>query len=114
MRTIVCGSRSVTDYELLVDIMKGIPWQITTILSGNARGVDKLGERYAKEYSIPLEIYPANWKLYGKRAGLERNLEMIAKSEALIALWDGISVGTKHCIIEAKKVNLRMLVYRFE
>lgn len=98
---ISAGSRSFSNYRLLFDKMdyflKNIQDQIC-ILSGNARGADQLGERYAQEKGYKLLLFPANWQLYGKRAGYIRNLQMVKQANALVAFWDGQSKGTKHAI----------------
>ena len=106
MKTIIAGSRTFIDYTVLSLIMDKIHWKPTLIISGGARGVDKLGERYAKENNIPLEIVPAKWDLYGKKAGYIRNKIMAEKGEALVALWDGESRGTKMMIELAKSIGL--------
>ena len=69
-----------------------------TIISGNASGADALGERYAREHSLKLEIYPAEWEEYGKSAGPLRNKLMAEKADFVVAFWDGNSRGTKNMI----------------
>jgi len=108
--TIIAGSRSCTDYEELKYAVGCATWKIKKIISGGAKGVDKLGERFAKENNLPLEIYPADWKRYGKSAGYKRNLLMAEKADALIALWDGKSKGTNHMIDIANTKRLNILV----
>jgi hypothetical protein len=110
MRTIIAGSRGVADFDLLKETISKIDWKITTVLSGTARGVDQLGEQYARDNKIPLERYPAKWNLYGKAAGFRRNQQMAIHADALIALWDGESRGTKHMIDIAKEHNLKIYV----
>ena len=112
MKTIIAGSRNITNYQMVVDAIEACPWNVTTIISGNARGVDSLAIQYAKEHNINVEIYPANWERDGKSAGYKRNTVMAFKAEALIALWDGHSVGTKHMIDTAKKFNLSTFIVR--
>ena len=113
MRTIIAGSRTITNYIELLIAIKKIDWEITTIISGGARGADKLGERYAKRHNIPLEIYPANWNLYGKRAGPIRNAQMAeeAKAEALICLWNGKSTGSADMIkrMKGRKTSIHIV-----
>lgn len=115
MRTIIAGSRSLNEYELVLAAVKESGFAITTILSGDANGIDKLGARYAREHKIPLEHWPANWKLYGKRAGFERNLAMAESADALIAIWDNASKGTANMIHIANemKLNVYVLYYPF-
>lgn len=110
MKTIVAGSRSFNDYNLLSNCLNQLV--ITEIVSGTANGADKLGERYGKEKNIPLKQFPANWKL-GKGAGYLRNSEMAEYGECLVAFWDGISKGTKHMIDLANKKGLKVIIISF-
>tara|TARA_Y100001938_G_scaffold17570_1_gene21597 strand:+ start:848 stop:1282 length:435 start_codon:yes stop_codon:yes gene_type:complete len=77
-----------------------------TVLSGTARGSDRIGEAYAKHRDFKIEQFPANWDLYGKSAGYRRNVQMADNADALIAIWDGKSKGTKHMIEIAEKKGL--------
>ena len=104
MKVIVAGSRSFKDYEVLCKTLDEM--EITTIISGGARGADKLGERYAKERGISLEQYPAQWDRYGNQAGFIRNVEMAENADTLVAFWDGISTGTLHMITVAKRAGV--------
>lgn len=47
MKTIIAGSRSITDYRLLLAAIQHCDWNISLVISGCARGVDELGERWA-------------------------------------------------------------------
>ena len=118
-KLIIAGSRSVTDYSLikqeLDDIVSKAPEndadiKALCIISGGARGVDKLGERYAKENNIALEIFPANWESYGKAAGFLRNKEMGDYADGLIAFWDGRSRGTQHMINYMKGLDKPVVI----
>ena len=110
MRTIIAGSRTITQYTILLKALEKLPWKITTVISGGAKGVDELGEAYAYLHKIPLEIYNAEWNIYGKAAGPIRNALMAGKADALVALWDGSSRGTAHMIETARKKGLRVEV----
>jgi len=112
MRTIIAGSRDSLKYSDLELVINLINWNITSVISGGARGADALGERWASENNIPLQIFKADWNHYGKKAGLIRNIEMSNNAQALIALWNGTSTGTKHMIDVAKKKGLVVYVYR--
>ena len=116
IKVIIAGTRDFNDYAFLkknVDyFLQGINPnnEEIEIVSGNARGADKLGERYAKEYNLPVKLFPANWDKYGKRAGYLRNQEMANYADVLIAFWDEKSKGTKHMIDIAKKQSLTVIV----
>lgn len=110
MKVIIAGSREIFDYEVVKMAIEESKFEITEVVSGVARGVDSLGERYAYERKIQIKRFPADWDKHGKAAGPIRNIEMANYAEALIAIWDGKSRGTKHMINEAKKKNLKVFV----
>lgn len=110
MRVIIAGSRTIEDYEIVKKAIKDSKFKIIQILSGGARGIDKLGEQYAQERGIAYKIYPALWDKYGKKAGYLRNTHMAEEADALIAIWDGESKGTKHMIDIARNKKLKIYV----
>lgn len=110
MTTIIAGGRNVTDYQLLLYAISESNIEITKVISGGARGVDYMGEWYAEDNGIPLEIEKANWDKFGKKAGSIRNAAMANKAEALIALWDGVSPGTGNMIDTARAKGLTVYV----
>jgi hypothetical protein len=104
---IVAGSRGLnpTTDQLDRALRKGHgdnwhvePDFIDQVVSGEAEGVDRAGERWAAAHHIPVKGFPANWKKYGKRAGKIRNIEMADYADGLLAVWDGESPGTSHMI----------------
>ncbi len=111
MKTIIAGSRDIKLYSIVEKSIQQSGFEITTIISGTANGVDKLGEEYAKKHNLPILYFPANWDKYGKSAGYIRNDEMAKNAEALIAVWDGKSKGTGNMISIAKKKYLKIFVY---
>lgn len=98
MKVIIAGSRDITDLYLVEDAVLMSKFEITEVVSGGARGVDKLGEVFANYLSIPVKMFQADWAKFGKSAGHRRNKEMAQYSDALIAVWDGVSPGTKSMI----------------
>jgi len=111
MRTIIAGSRTLVSMKIVVAAVAEAGWPVSSVLSGGARGVDYLGECWAKTNKIPLTVCPADWELLGKSAGFARNVEMANDADALIAVWDGISRGTKHMIDTAKAKGLKVYVH---
>lgn len=111
MKTIIAGSRDITDYGLVKEAMSRVNWEITQIVSGAARGIDALGERWASENNISIESFPADWDTYGKAAGHIRNAQMAKYADALVAIWDGKSRGTSNMINEAKELGLKVVVF---
>lgn len=86
--------------------------EITSVVSGKSKGAEALGEEYASRNHLTVQAFQADWTK-GRGAGPARNREMARASQALIALWDGKSKGTKNMIDEARKVKLRVLVFNF-
>lgn len=116
---VIAGGRDFNDYELLKHkcdyYLKNKVDQGYTIVivSGQARGADALGERYAKERDYQISSHPADWDRYGKSAGYRRNVDMANISNALIAFWDGKSLGTGHMIQIAKDKGLLVRVVNY-
>lgn len=112
MKTIIAGSRNIVEYQSVLDAIKASGFEITEVVSGGARGVDSLGERYAKEKGIPLKVFPADWESYGRKAGIMRNTEMSCYADALIAVWNGDSPGTYNMLNQAKSKGLKIYVLK--
>lgn len=112
VRTIIAGSRALTDPALVEEAVKASGFEVTTVISGTAKGIDQLGERWAEARGLPVERFPADWDTHGKAAGRLRNREMIEVAEALVAIWDSVSRGTEDCIAEARRRGLKVFVFR--
>ena len=110
MRTIIAGSRDL-GYSDVLDAIRECGWKITVVLSGTARGVDQHGELWADRNKIAIEDYPAAWSTWGKSAGYRRNEQMARNAQALLAVWDGKSPGTKHMIDIATRLGLKVFVW---
>ncbi len=112
MKLIIAGGRNFNDYELLElevilflsdynatkTIEDSTLISVDYIISGGAMGADKLGERFAKEWSLPLVIKKADWNTHGKSAGPIRNNQMADICSHAIIFWDGLSRGSKSMI----------------
>jgi hypothetical protein len=111
MRTILAGSRTITTLRFVKIAMaraaltEGI--LPTVVLSGCAPGVDTLGERWAEAMGIPVERFPAPWRLAGRAAGPLRNAAMVQRADALVLVWDGSSHGSADMLRRAKTAGLR-------
>jgi predicted Rossmann fold nucleotide-binding protein DprA/Smf involved in DNA uptake len=118
-KVIIAGSRGFSNYKLLREqcnkfLREKRKTSNIIVVSGHARGADTLGEKYAQDEGFTLEIYPAQWKKFGKRAGYRRNEQMAEVADALIAFWDGSSKGTKHMIDIMNEKNLLVRVVEYE
>lgn len=102
-RLIIAGGRDFSNYELLREKVvslyeNSLKGYTLYLVSGGARGADRLGERFATEHGIASYLFPAEWDKYGKSAGFRRNHQMAEFADGLLAFWDGESRGTKHMI----------------
>lgn len=128
MKVIIAGSRTITDYNIVEMAILTSGFDITEVVSGGARGVDTLGERYANHKNIPIKRFLADWdnlnpdgdpvfvkvNSYGKKinavAGHNRNKKMAKYADACILVWDGKSKGTLNMKELATKYNLKLYV----
>lgn len=123
-RVIIAGSRDMADYgaaeKAIAAALAEIGGAQVRIVSGHCRGADLMGERYAHENGLELAVFPAEWNIYGRKAGFLRNTQMadFASEEgsegALIAFWDGQSRGTKMMIGIAQKKGIAVHVFDLE
>jgi len=113
MKLIIAGNRDIKDYDVVKEAINCLLAQgliITTIIDGAARGVDTLASRYALEHNIENIRIHAEWKLYHQGAGPIRNQKVAEMGDALLAIWDGKSRGTKNMIACARKKGLSVYI----
>ena len=110
MKVIIAGGRDFYDEALLKQAIKDSDFDITQVVSGGAAGADSLGEEWAHANNKLLKIFPAEWDVHGNAAGPIRNGLMAKYADALIAMWDGESRGTKDMISKAKKNRLKIYI----
>lgn len=114
MKVVIAGTRykdfenkiAFDDYGLIVQAIERSGFDVSEVVCGMAIGVDKLGEMWAINRSIPVKEMPADWNRFGKGAGPIRNRDMAIYADAAVIIWDGISEGTRNmidCMIRAKK-----------
>lgn len=108
MKVLVCGGRDYNNYQKVKETLDRIHAQypITLLIHGDAKGADKLGERWAKEHGVPDKPYPARWNVDGKAAGPIRNQKMLDRElpHGVVAFPGGN--GTRDMISRAKKAGI--------
>lgn len=129
MRVVISGSRTENDIRLIEMSVAESGFDVSQVISGGAKGIDTLAVEWAVENDIPYDnSFTANWndlshpdalikinkwgQKYDAKAGFRRNELMAVYGEALIAIWNGKSPGTKHMIKMARKRELPIFVYR--
>ena len=111
MRVIIAGWRHCRDVALVRKAIQASGFEVTTVISGGARGVDSIGELLAcTELHVPVVRYHADWAAHGKAAGPMRNQEMALNADALVAVSHPESRGTADMIARARRLGLQVYV----
>ena len=105
---LIAGSRSITSF----DLSEYIGAEVDTIISGGARGIDSLAEKYADEHRLSKYIIRPRYDLYGRTAPIKRNEMMVDMADAVIIIWDGRSKGAQYTLKYAKKKNKPITLVR--
>lgn len=123
-RLLVVGSRTFADYALLKTKLDAFLAKVALtheiiIVSGGAKGADRLAEAYAREKGYQCEVFKADWATYGRSAGYQRNVVMHqyishCDNRGCVAFWDGESRGTQHNFGLAEKYRTPLRVVKFD
>lgn len=105
MKLLIAGSRSITSF----DLEKYIPSGVELVISGGARGIDTLAEQYADAHGLEKLIVCPRYEIYGRVAPIKRNEEMVDACDAVLAIWDGESKGTRHTLNYARKKGKKII-----
>jgi len=109
----IIGARTFTDYSRLegslVDIIKkyGLPH---TVVSGGARGADRLAITWAMNRGINMINHQPNWNRYGKGAAYIRNCKIVEDADIIIAFPSHKGRGTQMTLEIAKEQNVECIV----
>ncbi len=108
MKLLIAGSRSIED----IDLSEYVPPDTKLIISGGAKGIDLVAEKYADKHNISKLILRPRYDLYGRAAPLKRNEAMVDLADAVIVVWDGASRGACYTADYAKKKNKSVIVIK--
>jgi len=111
MKLIIAGGR---DYRLTpkdIERLNALE-NITEVVSGGAPGADTEGENWATEQNLPITVFKADWKRYGRGAGPRRNRDMAAYADGVVLFPGG--KGTENMFKEAQKASLNIYDWRVQ
>ena len=108
VKVAVIGSR-VLSVENLGDYL---PYGVTEIVSGGAKGVDICAREYANKNHLKLTEFLPRYDCYGRGAPIKRNREIVEYADYVLAFWDGTSKGTKNVILLSKQLGKPLTVIR--
>jgi hypothetical protein len=111
MKVIIAGTRRIRSYGTVERAVIASGYDVTEVVCGGAIGVDLLGKKWAKINKVRVKTFLPNWDKYGERAGFIRNRKVAKYSDALIAVWDGKSGGTKDMIECMEIVGKKVFIY---
>ena len=119
---IIAGSRDIDQtYEKYVFLLLDTIFEKLAlssppvIFSGKAKGMDSLGEAYAKFNNWEIRHFPADWNTLGKKAGPVRNQQMIdARADILICFYFEDSKGSKDMITRAAANKIKVISHMFK
>lgn len=133
MKILVAGTRTFNDYDLLKEKLSPILSDTTLLITGagevedseftihtlpdyiwkDIKGADYLALRWAKEYTINIRLFPADWLAYGRAAGPIRNEPMAQFCDFAIVFWDGKSRGSKNLIKHLNHYKKQYIIYKY-
>lgn len=117
MKVIVAGSRSILSGRAVGEAILASGFHVEELVSGNAAGVDRIAEAWARTRGIKVTRFPVgrdDWRRLGPSAGPIRNRRMasyVGPGGGLVAVWDCKSRGTLDMIRVARDVGLEVYVH---
>jgi len=119
-RVLMCGDRNWKDASLIDSCLMSLVYDIAVngggplvIIAGVAKGADSIAEDRARYHNIELDLYPAQWHLYGRAAGPRRNQQMLDEGQPglVVAFHDDLenSKGTADMVRRAKKAGVPVI-----
>lgn len=101
----IVGSRDAKGMTI-DDLAFYLPEKVSAIVSGGAKGVDEVAERYAKQHHIRYVAFLPDYTTFGKQAPLIRNTQIVQACDKVLAFWDYQSKGTKFTIGECIRLGV--------
>jgi len=110
MRICVCGGRDYFNAAKVNEVLdyayKRKPF---VLISGGATGADTLAIQWARSRKVPCEVYPAQWRLFGRGAGPIRNHQMIGTGIDVLLAFPG-GRGTQHMIKACLRHKVKVIM----
>ena len=129
MRVLVCGSRTVAnpkdkgselaklEADYIASVLQEGYGHYDLLIQGEAPGADSVAKAWAWRNGIRTADYPAQWNVYGKKAGFVRNALMLSdgKPDLVLGFTDKFlheSVGTDMMLRLARKAGVTIHHFR--
>lgn len=113
-RVLVTGGRYYADRRTLVDVLDALHRErpVSLLIQGGARGADQLARQWAAARTVACQTYNAKWddidapkaiiktgrngEPYNARAGIDRNVDMLARGNPEVVVVFPGNRGTSH------------------
>jgi hypothetical protein len=118
IRLLITGSRSWNNIDYIRLAFTALADEggkdITLVSGACPTGADRLGEIVASELGWNIELHPADWATYGKRAGFVRNSQMIdTDPDMVVGFVRNGSKGASMTVNLGKKKGLLTIVHNW-
>lgn len=104
MKVAIVGSRTAPSSAVEL-ILQNLPAETTEIVSGGARGIDRMAAAIAHSRGLLLKEFLPDYDRYGRRAPLVRNDLIVQYADVVLAFWDGESHGTGYTVSKCRQVG---------
>lgn len=111
MRVLVCGGRDYANKPWLFTAMMTLNMKrgpFTEVIHGGAGGADSMAGEWAREHSVRIRVFLADWTRYGKRAGPIRNQQMLDERPDLVVAFPG-GRGTADMVRRARAAGVEVI-----
>lgn len=112
MRVLVCGGRDFTDEKFVWSKLSELNQSegpFTTLIHGDAPGVDTYAKNWGKENQLQVIGFPAEWDKYGNMAGRIRNGVMLREGRPELVIAFPGNRGTANMIRQARNAGIWVL-----
>ena len=116
MKICIFGSRDVNVYQCREAVFNFVASTNieSTIIEGEARGVDNEACRASEFYRRKIEKYPPNYYKHGRKATLRRNDIMVEVSDSGFGVWNGSSTGTNYTYLQFMKTDKDIKIVKID
>ena len=112
MKAIITGGRNVHMSRDQLETLNEVHarWEFSEVVVGDASGIDREGALWARAQRIPVKIFAADWRAYGRAAGPKRNKAMLdyAGTDAICFVFFG-GRGTANMRRQAERAGLPII-----
>ena len=114
MMVLVCGSRGWSLRQPIRNELGKLRGEVT-VIHGSAKGADTIAGEIASELGFRVIACPAEWKRYGRAAGIIRNRQMLQdyRPELVLAFVRDPqrSPGSRHTVTTAREMGIPVLCF---